>query len=539
MKTEDDPTTVEFPDLSKTDPELGADSSMNPVLDALRTYAEHAKLHDPSDRDSRATYGSTVFIAETDLETLYGMFKAYIFQDIIHKGYVIALTYGDFKNATELYTRMHSSCVSSETLRGCDCDCVQQLEGAIKRIAEQGNGVLFYLLQEGRGVGYAAKARDRMLVQASRDNISTFQAYHLLGLRKDYRQYRNVGEIVQILGIRAGWIVLTNNPDKVEAMRRNGLSVIRSERLEIEPEPFNLAYLKSKAESGHILDRPLASMLHSVQTPEPVIPFKPRVLKSAQRFIYMASYFLPVRPINGEIVLSKAQAETIFPEGSLNDQPIGEGELIQDIVSLRKHRLLLRINESRLKSHLKDAPKSNLELLSQQPYWFRVHVYYDIVSGHDVVVIEHGKAEIFDVPVVRVQSESIFNRFPIKSDENKTKYKKAVQHIVRYGCGAIVQVYQDGRGAGFGAMASDMMMLDHNTSYSTRESYEKLGIEFDQRDYDGLFNVLKAHIPSNKIQMVMNSPNSLITKNEYAEAIHKHRLDVVNWIFLDNATGQF
>jgi 3,4-dihydroxy 2-butanone 4-phosphate synthase/GTP cyclohydrolase II len=538
MKREDEPTTVKLADLSGNDPQLDAESSINPVLDVLRSYAEHAKIHDPSDSDSRATYGSTVFIAETDLDTLYGMFKAYIFQDIIHKGYIIALTFGDFKNATELYTRMHSSCVSSETLRGCDCDCVQQLEGAIKRIAEEGHGVLFYLLQEGRGVGYAAKARDRMLVQASRDNISTFQAYHLLGLRKDYRQYRNVGEIVQILGIKAGWIVLTNNPDKVEAMKRNGLTVIRSERLEVEPEPFNLAYLKSKAESGHILDRPLMSTLHSVQTPEPVIPFKPRVLKSAQRFIYMASYFLPVRPIDGEIVLGISEVEEIFPDGSLNEFPVGEDEFIQDVVSLRKHRMLLRINQERLNERLEDDPESKLGLLNQKPYWFRVHVYYDIVSGHDVVVIEHGKAEIFDVPVVRVQSESIFNRFPTKSDENKAKYKKAVQHIVRYGCGAIVQVYQDGRGAGFGAMASDMMMLERNASYSTRESYQKLGIDFDQRDYDGLFNVLKAHIPSNKIQMVMNSPNSLITKNEYAEAIHKHELDVVNWIFLDSTDNQ-
>ena len=510
---------------------------LNPVYEKLQEYADYASVHDPDEKFERATFGSTVYLAETDVETLYGVFRAYIFQDIIHKGYVLALTYGNFQEADELYTRMHSSCVSSETLRGCDCDCVQQLEGAIRKISEKGQGVLFYLLQEGRGVGYAAKARDRMLVQASQDSISTFQAYHMLGLRKDYRQYRNVGEIVKILRIKAGWILLTNNPDKVAAMERNGLRVIRTETLEIEPEPFNLAYLKSKQESGHILDRPLASQLHSVVTPEPVIPFKPRVLEDAQRFIYMASYFLPVRPIDDEIIVPEDKFDEIFPGISIRDVPTGKDELIVKLTSLRKNRVLLKINKAKLDEIAKKDPENPATKLHYMPYWFRVHVYYDIVSGHDVVVIEYGKAEIFDVPVVRIQSESILNRFPVKNDDNRAKYMRAVQEIVKYGCGSIVQIYQDGRGAGFGALATDRMMLEKHASYSTKESYRKMGIGYDQRDYESLFSVLKAHIPGKRIQMIMNSPNSLITKTQYANAINEHELDVLKWIFLDEDQG--
>ncbi|MFP4283089.1 MAG: GTP cyclohydrolase [Opitutales bacterium] len=506
---------------------------LDPALEKLREYARHAATHAPSSEGERATYGTTVFIAETKVPTRFGDFQAYIFQDIIHKGYVLTLTYGDVRTASRLHTRMHSSCVTSETLRGCDCDCVQQLEGAMKKIAEEGQGVLFYLLQEGRGVGYTAKARDRMLVQASRDTLSTFEAYDLLGLRKDYRQYRNVGDIVRILGISADWVVLTNNPDKIEAMTRQGMTVARAETLEYEPEPFNLFYLQSKAESGHYLKRPLFSVLQSVQPPEPVVPFKPRVLPGAERFIYMASYFLPVRPIDNEILLGTDEMRDLFPDGSIDEYLTQADRLVHGFRLLRKHRALLRIDYPRLKRLAERDPGHRLVSLLYKPYWFRVHVYYDIVSGHDVVVLTHGQPESHDVPVVRIQSESILNRFPVKVDENKAKYMRAIQHIVDYGVGAIVLVYQDGRGAGFGAFAMDRMMLEQGRSYSTAESYAKLGVDFDEREYDSIFNVLRAHLPSNKIKMVMNSPNSLVAKGELATAIREQQLDVVDWIFLD------
>ena len=119
--------------------------------------------------DDRPLYGTTLYIATCSLDTRFGVFRTHIFQDIIDKHYIIALAFGDLTNADVLYTRLHSSCVTSETLRGCDCDCVQQLEGAFKVISEKGKGILFYLMQEGRGVGYVGKSRDRMLVQASLD----------------------------------------------------------------------------------------------------------------------------------------------------------------------------------------------------------------------------------------------------------------------------------------------------------------------------------------------------------------------------------
>jgi 3,4-dihydroxy 2-butanone 4-phosphate synthase/GTP cyclohydrolase II len=73
--------------------------------------------------------------------------------------------FGDLKGNDPLYIRMHSSCITSECLRSTDCDCVEQLEGALQKISQKGSGILFYLMQEGRGSGYVAKSRDRMLVQ--------------------------------------------------------------------------------------------------------------------------------------------------------------------------------------------------------------------------------------------------------------------------------------------------------------------------------------------------------------------------------------
>lgn len=189
-------------------------------------------------RMDRPIHGTTLYVASCTLDTRYGPFQAHVFQDLIHKGYVIALTHGNLSSGKALYTRIHSSCVTSETLRGCDCDCVQQLEGALEIIAQREQGILFYLMQEGRGVGYIAKARDRMLVQASQDRISTFQAYAAMGLKKDYRDYEDVMHAATLLGLKkARFILLTNNPDKIEAMRAQGLKVVRAEPIEFEPSP--------------------------------------------------------------------------------------------------------------------------------------------------------------------------------------------------------------------------------------------------------------------------------------------------------------
>ncbi len=483
--------------------------------------------------DERPLYGTTLYIATSPIDTRFGQFTAHIFQDIIDKHYIIALAYGDIVGSAMLYTRMHSSCVTSETLRGCDCDCVQQLEGAFKVIAEKGNGILFYLMQEGRGVGYVGKSRDRMLVQASLDQLSTFAAYAAMGLKKDHRNYENISHICYLLGITASFTVLTNNPDKVDAMKSQGLVVAATEALEFEPSPFNLAYLTSKAAGGHILKRPSETSVRRALPPEPVVPFKPHALPEARRFIYSASYFLPMKPVDSDILISDSQFKEIAQNNRLERYMAGPKPLILSYEAIRGNRFFVKINAENLSAFKQANPDDPVVDLLTTPYWFRVHVYYDIVTSQDFVVLTHGHPRIYDIPVVRLHSESLFNRFPLRTVENRDKMKLSVKHIVTYGVGAMLLLHNDGRGAGFGAYATDRMMTETSQALSSDEAYRKLGVDYDSRDYDAAMMLLRHHIPNEKIQMVMNSPASLVKKPEYAEALNRHKVDVEKWIFLD------
>lgn len=492
------------------------------------------KVEQSSNRalSQRPLHGTTLYLASCSVETRFGLFQAHVFQDLIHKGYIIALAYGDLAKAKQLYTRIHSSCVTSETLRGCDCDCVQQLEGALEVIAKRGHGILFYLMQEGRGVGYVAKARDRMLVQASADQISTFHAYAAMGLKKDYRNYEDVMHAATLLGLKnAKFILLTNNPDKIEAMKAQGLKVVRAEPLEFEPSPFNLAYLASKATSGHVLDRPGKTEVKSMQPPEPVEPFAPHAMSDAQRFVYTACYFLPVKPVDSEILLTEAQFKA--HKQDIERQMLGASPMVKDCYLIRDNRFIVEIDYDRFLRFRKERPADPLVPLFTTPYWFKVHVYFDIVTSQEFVVLTYGKPKIYDLPVIRLQSESLFDRFPLTNKDNRDKFKKSVREIVHYGVGAICLLYFDGRGAGFGAHATDRMLTERGVALSSDEAYRKLGVSYDSRDYDACFTLLRHHIPNEKVQMIMNSPSSLVKKSEYAAALNKHRIEVEKWIFLD------
>ncbi len=515
-----------------------ASAQPEPDFSALIREFQHVSgsVLTPVSRDERPLYGQTLYIANCSLDTRFGPFHAYIFQDIIDKHYIIALAYGDIVNSKLLYTRLHSSCVTSETLRGCDCDCVQQLEGAFKVIAEKGKGILFYLMQEGRGVGYVGKARDRMLVQASLDQLSTFQAYAAMGLQKDHRNYDNISQICYLLGIQASFVVLTNNPDKVNALKAQGLNVARTEALEFEPSPFNLAYLTSKAAGGHILKRPAETSVKRALPPEPVVPFKPHVIPNAQRFIYSASYFLPMKPVDNDILLSEEQFKELFKKNSIDRYMAGPTPLVLGYQMIRENRFYVKIEPDNLNAFKRDHPHDPIVDLLTTPYWFRVHVYYDIVTSQEFVVLTHGKPRAYDIPVVRLHSESLFNRFPLRSVDNRDKFKKSVKHIVTYGVGAVILLYYDGRGAGFGAYATDLMMAEGSQALSSDEAYQKLGVSYDSRDYEASMMLLKHHIPSEKIQMVMNSPASLVKKKEYSAALNNHHIDVEKWIFLDDSS---
>jgi GTP cyclohydrolase II len=187
---------------------------------------------------------------------------------------------------------VHSSCVTSEALGARDCDCAGQLHAALGAIAAARRGILFYLFQEGRGAGFAAKARDRMAVQASRDRVTTFEAYAELGLARDQRRYEEVAFLRHLLGVGAPLRLLTHNPEKAKAVAEGGTPVAEVVPLAPQLSPWNRHYLAAKSRSGHALADP-GDAPDPLQ-PEPLPPVPPEAEDASGRFVRVARYLLPV-----------------------------------------------------------------------------------------------------------------------------------------------------------------------------------------------------------------------------------------------------
>ena len=237
--------------------------------------------------------GTLLFRASHPLETPHGRFTAHEFSDLAARQPLLAVSCGDCGGSEPVLARVHSSCVTGESIGSADCDCAEQLEAGLARIAEEGRGVLFYLLQEGRGAGLVAKARDRMLVQASHDRVTTFDAYARMGLDGDCRRYDPVAHACAALGIEAPLQVLSNNPDKLASLRDAGVAVAGHTPLAPHaPSAFNLAYLAAKSRSGHALD--VATAAIAAELPEPVDVIEPAPVPGVPSLLHVASYLVPV-----------------------------------------------------------------------------------------------------------------------------------------------------------------------------------------------------------------------------------------------------
>jgi len=242
---------------------------------------------------TRGRDGTLVAVGEATLATRHGDFVVHRFHNCTTSTPALAVTYGDVTTAEPLSARVHSSCVTSEAYGACDCDCAEQLEAALAHIASRGRGVLFYLMQEGRGAGFVAKALDRMLVQASGTRLTTFEAYARLGLPDDQRTYGEVAAMTRLLGVGGPLRLLSNNPDKVAALRATGAAVDGTEPLRVGASAYSQHYLDAKARAGHTV-APTAGIDPAVP-PEPVSVLEPEPLATAPRFVRLAAYLLPVR----------------------------------------------------------------------------------------------------------------------------------------------------------------------------------------------------------------------------------------------------
>jgi GTP cyclohydrolase II len=161
----------------------------------------------------------------------------------------IALVMGDIHSEPPI-VRIHSQCLTGDVFHSLRCDCRQQLELALATIADKGAGILLYENQEGRGIGLMAKLQAYELQD---QGLDTIEANLELGYKADCRAYELPAEILKMLGVKAVRLI-TNNPEKVEALVSAGIEVVERISAEVPSEPTNERYLETKREKmGHLV----------------------------------------------------------------------------------------------------------------------------------------------------------------------------------------------------------------------------------------------------------------------------------------------
>jgi GTP cyclohydrolase II len=202
-------------------------------------------------------------VARAELPTSHGGFEMFVYEAADGKEHValaMASATGFGRGTPEedepVLVRLHSECLTGDVFGTRRCDCGEQLEESMRLLQEQGRGVLLYLRQEGRGIGLASKISAYALQE---QGLDTVQANLALGLPEDARDYRPAAEMLLDLGVRRA-AVLTNNPAKIEGLRRHGVEVVERLPVRVEPNPLNIEYLKTKKEKlGHLFPSPVSS----------------------------------------------------------------------------------------------------------------------------------------------------------------------------------------------------------------------------------------------------------------------------------------
>lgn len=191
---------------------------------------------------------SVRFTGSCALPTAWGKFQLHAFADAVTAQEHLALTAGEAGSAREPpLARIHSECLTGDTLFSARCDCGMQLRAALRRIAAEGRGILLYLRQEGRGIGLGNKIRAYQLQEAGLDTVAANEA---LGFAADERNYDICRPMLSYLGVSSVRL-LTNNPRKVAALESFGLTVIRVP-LPSARTAHNATYLETKrAKLGH------------------------------------------------------------------------------------------------------------------------------------------------------------------------------------------------------------------------------------------------------------------------------------------------
>jgi 3,4-dihydroxy 2-butanone 4-phosphate synthase/GTP cyclohydrolase II len=193
-------------------------------------------------------------VAEAKLPTKHGDFTVHAYQSDVDPSPYIAFTMGDIADGNDILVRIHSSCLTGDLIGSLKCDCGDQLELALAKIAEAERGVLLYIEQEGRGIGIVNKLKAYELQDTGADTV---EANVQLGFKPDLRDYGIGAQVLVDLGVKR-IRYMTNNPAKLAGLEGYGLEIVERIPLVTVPNDSNRRYLETKrSKLGHLIDEPI------------------------------------------------------------------------------------------------------------------------------------------------------------------------------------------------------------------------------------------------------------------------------------------
>jgi GTP cyclohydrolase II len=230
------------------------DGSMSRLPDLLAFAQKHGlKIASIADlQDYRKIHEPLIELgAKAGLPTCFGDFQILVFKNSLDDKEHLAIVKGNVKGKKDVLLRIHSECLTGDVFGSKRCDCGEQLHNALHRIEDQGEGVVIYMRQEGRGIGLTNKIKAYALQE---EGLDTVEANEKLGFPADMREYHLAAQIIRYLGIESIRL-MTNNPAKTHGLEDLGINISNREPIVIEANDVNKGYLHTKAvKMGHQLD---------------------------------------------------------------------------------------------------------------------------------------------------------------------------------------------------------------------------------------------------------------------------------------------